>query len=142
MKAPSLKVVGAVCGGRLDAPASQRLRDAIARFDGRKLVIALQEWKKPRSIQQNAYWFAVLNEHVVPLFRATGSDWDDYKIHCHVMRKLGYEQTLICPDGSMERVRDESSNFTADQWEEYMHRARSLLAGYGIMVPEPNELTE
>ncbi len=140
MKAPTLKVVGAVCGGRLDAPASLRLRDALKRFDGQKIVIALSEWTKPRSVAQNAYWFAVLHEHAVPVFRSYGDAWTNWDIHEHVMEALGYQKVLKGKGGKLTVARLHSSDFSTRQWETFMEEARAHLAQeHGIALPLPGE---
>ena len=134
---------GKVSGGRLDPSAARLVADVVRRLDGKKVLLTLREWTKPRSSQQNRYWFGILGKYAVPEFRKTGSPWSEWTVHEHVMKALGYEEVLIDPQGKLYVSRMHSSEFTTEQWEVFMEEARAWFATeHGISLPLPNEEME
>ena len=134
---------GEVSGGRLDPAVAVLIGNALRRLDGRRVLLTLREWTKPRSLAQNAYWFAVLEKHAVPAFRDYGDNWTAWKVHEHVMEELGYQEVLTGKNGKLTVARKHSSEFTSKEWEEFMERARAHLAAeHGISLPLPKEKSE
>ena len=131
---------GQVSGGRLDPSVAALVGNALRRFDGKKVLLTLREWRKPRSNQQNAYWFGVLGRYAVPEFRKTGSPWSEWTLHEYVMGELGYEEVLTDPAGKLYVSRLHSSDFDTEQWEVFMEEGRAFLATeHQIYLPHANE---
>lgn len=126
--------------GKLPSGIAQTLTNHLKELAGKKATIELCEAKDKRSLQQNSYWFAMLDKYVVPVFREAGSNWSDFDIHEQIMKELGYEKAMVKPNGEIVAKRLHSSAFDTKQWEEFMERGRAHLAAeYGIFLPLPNE---
>ncbi len=126
--------------GTLTPDSRRTCANRIAMFPDKHIHIDIKEAKRTRSLDQNAYWFGMLNKYVVPKFREAGSNWSDWKLHCCLMHVLGYEEALVAPDGRIIASRMHSSEFDTKTWEEFMERARAYLATeYDIAVPLPHE---
>lgn len=107
---------------------------------GELVTIIIKPFEKKRSLQQNSYWFAMLDKYVVPVFREAGSNWSDFDIHEEIMKELGYEKAMVKPNGEIVAKRIHSKTFDTKQWEEFMERGRAHLATeYHIFLPLPNE---
>lgn len=126
--------------GKIPLGMKVTLSNIFPSYAGKKIKLSISESKEKRSLDQNAYWFGILDKHVVQPFRAAGSNWSNYKIHCHIMHELGYEDALVDPNGRVVASRLHSSEFNTAQWEEFMERARAYIASeYNIYLPLPNE---
>lgn len=126
--------------GKLPEVIKMALVGDLPKLASKKVKFSYGESKDKRSLNQNAYWFKMLDKYVVPAFREAGSNWSNYKLHCCLMQDLGYEEALVAPNGKIVASRLHSRDFTTTAWEEYMERARAHLATeYRIFVPLPNE---
>lgn len=126
--------------GKLPEGIKNTLARIIPTLAGKKVRLTLEEAKDKRSLQQNSYWFAMLDKYVVPVFREAGSNWSDFDIHEEIMKELGYEKAMVKPNGEIVAKRLHSSEFNTKAWEEFMERARAHLATeYDIFLPLPNE---
>lgn len=126
--------------GKLPVGIASTLTAQLKALAGKKCTIELAEAKDKRSLQQNSYWFAMLDKYVVPVFREAGSNWSDFDIHEEIMKELGYEKAFVKPNGEIVAKRIHSSSFDTKQWEEFMERGRAHLATeYKIFLPLPNE---
>jgi hypothetical protein len=138
MRAQSFE--GIISNGRLPRPVSQEIAGILRKLEGKKAAITIAQARKRRSLNQNAYWFGMLNKYAVPVFRDYGDNWDEFSVHEYVMGELGYVETLVKPGGALFKVRKSSRNFSTKEWEEFMERARAfLLVEHGISLPFPNE---
>jgi len=126
--------------GRLPEGIRQTLQRIIPTFAGKRMTLELREHKDKRSLAQNSYWFAMLDKYVTPVFRESGSNWDTFGIHEHIMRELGYTEVMVLPNGKISAQRLHSSDFSTEAWEEFMARGRAFVATeYQIFLPLPNE---
>lgn len=133
-----LEFIAEIKGGGIVPPLY--VRSFLRHCEGKQARIILGWELKKRSLDQNAYWFGVLDKHVVPVFRDYGDSWTAFKVHEYIMEELGYKEVLLDPQGKPFASRIHSSGFSTKQWEEFMERARALLAtDHGIYVPLPNE---
>ena len=127
--------------GKVSSPV---IRDDIAKaiqsLDGKLVDITIEPHKKKRSLNQNAYWFGILDKYAVPVFREYGDNWSSFSIHEYVMNELGYQEVLSDKKGRLFVTRKHSSKFTTKDWEEFMERARAYLASeHGVFIPLPGE---
>lgn len=112
----------------------------IKSFNGKKITIAISEWKKARSAKQNKYMFGIIGKYLLPVYRESGSDWDTFDIHECIMSELGYTDIIFDPKGKPHRKRKHSSDFNIMDMEEYLSRFRAYCsANLGIFIPLPNE---
>lgn len=136
----NLTIQSSVYQGKLSDYARQAIIQTLRSMEGREVEIVIK--KKTRSLKQNAYWFGILTKYVLPQFRDAGSNWSVFELHEMIMNELGYVDAKVAPNGKIYASRQHSSDFDTQIWEEFMERARALLAiDYGIYVPLPNEET-
>ncbi len=105
-------------------------------LDYETVHILVEKAKKPRSLSQNAKWFSMLQNYVLPQFREYGDNWSQFSIHEYLMRELGYEKVLTGPKGEMFVSRMHSSEFSTKEFGEFMERAAAYLAAeHGVNLP-------
>ncbi len=129
---------------------SNEINAAIAKLEGKKAKITIEEWVKPRSDKQNRYYFGV----VVPIIQAIcerGSDeiWSVDRTHEFIKREIWEmtevktyyrrdPQTLeLVPYKEIEASKSRTLN--AKQWEDMMTKTRAWAAEIGVDIPEPIE---
>ncbi len=133
-----LPIESEIIHGKLSDLARVRFINALKRFEGKTVEITVK--RKRRSLKQNAFWWTALDKYVVPIFRDAGGNWSSYKVHEMLMHELGYEDTLVKPDGTIYASRQSSTELDTVEWEEFMERARAhLMMEYGIFMPMPRE---
>lgn len=114
--------------------------DFINQFDGKKIVVKVKEWRKPRSAKQNQYMFGIISKYLVPVYRESGNDWDEFDVHESIMAELGYTTVIFDPKGKPHRKRMHSSDFNTMNMEEYLSRFRAYCSSnLGVFIPLPNE---
>ena len=116
------------CGAAINA--------ALKCFEGRWVTITIKARKRKRTTAQNALWFVLLQNHVVPVFRNTGANWSVWDVHERVVEELGYVAALPTPKGCVHRKRMHTSDFETPEFSEMIDRAiPHLLIEYGIDLP-------
>jgi len=126
--------------GKLPEGAKKALMHIVPQFADKRVTMTIDIYKDKRSNKQNAYWFTMLDMHVVPEIRALGSNVSSYKFHEWLVGELGYETAEMLPNGKVIAIREETSKFDKSKWEEFMERARAYLSTeMGIFIPLPNE---
>lgn len=127
-------------GSFTKAEDRDKLVDALASFAGNDVELSIQKQSKKRSSKQNAYWFSVLRNYVLPIWKDYDPDWELENVHEYMMLRLGYCKTVVAANGDNMTVRLSSSEFDTLPWEEFMQKARAYLAEeHQIMIPLPNE---
>ena len=137
---PKFKAVfhGEVREGVLD-----RLPDllrACRAVDGRKVVVTLEEAKKRRSNNQNAYMWGVVIPVITEMLRDFGNNVSPEETHeflkVHV-GKLIKEVTSM--DGKIRRIPGTTTTLSTLEMENYLEKCRAFAAENGCVVPLPNE---
>jgi len=118
-----------------------RIREAIASFNGKTVTLIIKVNNKERSVQQNRYYFGV----VVVIWRKLIQDeWGEFfsaqetheflKYNCNFLEKANRET------GEFVRVsKSTKENTTVDQ-EEFHERCRRLAMDiFSCEIPLPNE---
>lgn len=126
--------------GVLPEMLKDSIMDFVKQFGGKKIVVKIKEWRKPRSAKQNKYMFGIIGKYLVPVYREGGNDWDAFDIHECIMAELGYTTVVFDPKGRPYRKRMHSSDFNTMNMEEYLSRFRAYCsANLGVFIPLPNE---
>ena len=76
-------------GGKMPTGVLHRLMDAVARMDGKRLVLTLKEQKRQRSSNQNRYYFGVVVKQITRVFREVGNDMDEAEVHDYLKDEIG-----------------------------------------------------
>lgn len=120
--------------------ATRLLREFFDCNQGKVVRIVVSLFSRKRSLNQNDYYWKMLSDHVLPVYREAGADWDAMDIHECIMGELGYVEILFDPKGKPYRKRKESKKFTTMEMEDYLSRFRAYCStNLGVFVPLPNE---
>lgn len=126
--------------GQVPESLSQSILTFIRQYGGKKIVVKIKEWRKPRSAKQNKYMFGIIGKYLLPVYRENGNDWDVFDIHESIMAELGYTTVIFDPKGKPHRKRMHSSDFNTLDMEEYLSRFRAYCSSnLGVFIPLPNE---
>lgn len=121
--------------------ASRQLLDRnFPRFNGRMVKVTLEEAKKTRSSDQNAYYFGVVIPAVKAFFLENGSIVSPEYIHRFLKGNVGGMKKLVNnPDGTKGWDIDTSTKLTTAEWEDWMTAIRAWAAQFGLSIPMPGE---
>lgn len=128
-----------IFNGKLNPSILDRIRDAIAAFQGKTLVITVKVYKSKRSLKQNAYYWSVVVPAVTEFFREHGNYVDNNDVHEFLKLRVGKIAQNIVIDGEVFRSLGSTAKLTTTEFEDYQERIRAWAAGYGVMIPLPNE---
>ena len=136
-----MKFTATIHDGKISSLSTRKaIAKAIMGLDGELVDITIEKHKTKRSLNQNAYWFAMLDKYAVPVFRGYGDNWSSFSIHEYVMNDLGYQEVLADKKGRLFVTRKRSSDMKTGEFEEFLERARAYLATeHQIMIPLPRE---
>ena len=110
----------------------------IQSFDGKRVSVEIELFKRKRSYLQNAYYWGVVIEMLYATFRAVGDQFGREQVH-EMLRKEFLQRELIGPGGEVIGTYSESTaklstlefmNYIADiqQWASEK---------YGVVIPDP-----
>lgn len=104
------------------------------------LSIEIKEHKNQRSLNQNAYYWGVVVPAVRDLFIGNGDMLDAEEVHDYLKRNVGKLTRLIrAPDNSYQVIAASSAKTTTAEFENYLEQCRAWAAGWGVIIPLPNE---
>lgn len=130
-----------VAGGRLPEQTSLKVASVIRSLDGKQITISVQEHKRKRSNQANAYLWGVVYPAMVAAFREHGNmvDSDDVHTFCKLhVAKL--KQVLVTPDGEVLHTVGSTSRLSTAEFMDYVTAVKSWAKEVlGIDISEPNE---
>lgn len=129
-----------ITNGRLPGIIAQQIAHDIGNLDGRKVSITLKEYKRKRSLNQNNYYWGVVVQRVLVMFRENGNIVDAEQVHdflrAHVARMV---TPVVLPDGEVKNVLRSTASLTTAEFEDYMEQIRAWAAQFNMIIPQPNE---
>jgi len=113
---------------------------AVSNLNGKIIKITIEESKKKRSLNQNAYYFGVVVQAVLQMFIEAGNDVDDEEVHLFLKREVG-KLTKIITDkqGNKSTILQSTARLSTIEFEQYLERIRAWAAGLGVVIPLPRE---
>lgn len=130
-----------VAGGRLPEQTSIKVASVIRSLEGKQITISVQEHKRKRSNQANAYLWGVVYPAMVAAFREHGNmvDSEDVHLFCKLhVAKL--KQVIVTPDGEILHSVGSTAKLTTTEFMDYVTAVKAWAKEVlGIDVPEPNE---
>jgi hypothetical protein len=119
---------------KLDDPA--RWRGLIARFEGKRVSLAVTRHRVTRSVAQNKWYWAI----VVPIF----GEWSGYeKDEAHeVLKALFLRTRKVLPTGEEVEVPGSTAALDTAEFSSYCERVSRFLSGHGVYVPAAGEGVE
>lgn len=120
-----------------------RIKEAIAAFEGKEIELTIQRKRKVRSNPQNAFYWGV----VIPIVQdglkdATGEVRDLNSIHYQILLPLLAPQREIVniETGEVITERLTSSEMTTTEFSEYVMEIQAWGAEFlGVNIPNPGE---
>ena len=121
----------------------EQIKQAIASFEGKEIIISIDKSKKTRSSNQNSYYWGVC----IPLIQsglkdATGEFRSSENIHYNILLPLfSPSLEIINTDtGQILSERMSSSEMTTVQFMEYVMEIQKWASEFlNINIPDPNE---
>ena len=138
-----LDFTGTVRNGQLPPELSRVIRDLLRRLEGKKVRVSVQEHKRKRSCNQNAFYWAVVVPMVLEMFRGAGNDCDEELVHHYLKEHVGGLVSIVRdPSGTPKTVVGSTTALSTQEFEDYLERIRAWAAAFGVEIPLPRELNE
>lgn len=120
----------------------QQLRYYLSSFEGKEIVLTVKEFKKTRSLEQNAYYWCV----VVDLIgKHQGYMPNEYEERVHMVLRsmfLGKYVEIKTKEGVEKiRVAKSTTKLNTKEFEEYLSNIRQWASEYlNLYIPLPDEV--
>jgi hypothetical protein len=117
------------------------IKDAIATFEGKQIVIKIEKAKKKRSNPQNSYLWGV----VVPIVQNTLKEVGHTltKEQTHDLLKLKFLKEILIVDEStgetIERIKSTTELSTSQMMDYFAGIREWIFDFFGVTIPEPNQ---
>lgn len=140
MKKNKITVESVVRQGKLDQNISSHLSMCLRNMEGKRVRITLEEAKRRRSNNQNAYYWGVVIPIILAMFKDAGNDVDETEVHEYLKEHIGgLKHVMTTPDGIRKSVVTSSTKLTTQEFEDYMEKVRAWAAEFDLIIPLPNE---
>ena len=108
---------------------------------GKPIAVTVEEWKKPRTNQQNAFLWGVAYPAILEGGGEALKGWSRDDIHEYMTGEFGGWE--VREGFGRKRMRPvlRSSRMTKEQFSEYLDWLGAKCADMGIVIPEPYEPT-
>lgn len=137
----ALEFVCPVIDGRLPERDARRIGEAIRAFNGKRIVVAIKEMKRKRSLNQNNFYQGPFVEAVRLNLLECGYRVSHDDIHGGLRDAYAKNSfTIYLPDGTPFRVPPSTARMATLEFEDYLEEIRSDYATrFGWQLPFPNE---
>jgi len=128
--------------GRLRIVWARHFKEDVARLEGKRLTITIEQRRKKRSIEQNAYYWGVVVSMIQEGLREVG--YYMTKDEAHELVKFKFLRRKIQnKQGETIETLGSTTNMTTVQFEEYILAVKDWALEYlGVSIPDPNEQME
>lgn len=138
----SLTIRPNVHDGDLHPNAWRTLREEVAKYrDGTVVEITIKKAKKKRSLNQNAFMHGPFLQSMAAMFLEYGNEYDDAMVKAIFKKQFGEKVAVTLPDGTQDMVELSTAEYTTEQCENAMERARRRYAEFW-QLPYPNEVID
>ncbi|OWK42436.1 recombination protein NinB [Fimbriiglobus ruber] len=140
----ALEFVCPVVDGRLPERDARRIGDVIRKFDGRRIVISVEEVKKARSSQQNRYYWGCVVKLITDAFRDAGNMVNSDDVHDFLKAEVGrLSQVLVTVEGEVFRGPGSTAKLTTTEFSNYIEAVKAWAADrLDLKIPSPDEAFE
>ena len=129
-----------VTNGKLPRQTGQNIARLIAQMDGEHILITVAEQKRQRSNPQNRYYWGVVVAMVRQMFIDYGTPVSAEQVHEYLKMNVGKMiDMLIDPKGNPAPFLRTTTKLSTQEFEDYMEKIRAWAAGFGLIIPLPNE---
>jgi hypothetical protein len=127
--------------GKLTDGSRRIMANVIASMPGKRIKIAVSEWKESSSDKQRKYYFSVIVPAFIEHFAKQGKVFDKDQMHDSMMRAVGgFSNPYVNPfNGEPDAGRLSYNDLTTAQCEGYHTLCLKWGAENGFQIPMPNE---
>lgn len=112
---------GTVTGGRLPRELAEKIARVVRSLDGKRVCVKIEEAKRKRSLQANAYLWAGVYPPIVAAFRDYGNAVDAEDVHLYCKQHVAkLKRVLVTPDGEVLHTVGSTADFTPSQMADYI----------------------
>ncbi len=133
------QIVSFIDGGRLDVRARQQIKRLFSLLEGRRVRLTVEEVKRKRSNNQNAYYWGVVVPMVQELFKDAGTDAEAQDIHEFLKGYVGGMRKVVVVKGKPYTILQSTASLGTIEFEDYLEKIRAWAAGIGLQIPFPHE---
>lgn len=126
--------------GKLPQGVAKAISAILAASAGKAVRIVISPYKKRRSTNQNAYYWAVVIPPILAMFREAGNNVDAEDVHEFLKENVGkLRQVFVTPDGEVLSGTGSTARLTTMEMEVYLEKVRAWAAEFDLAIPLPNE---
>lgn len=117
------------------------IKDAIATFEGKQVVIKIEKFKKKRSTQQNRFYYGVIIPIVQNCLKEAGHIMTNESTHDLIKLKFLKETLFVNEDTGevIERIKS-TTELSTSQFMDLLAEINNFTFDYfGVLLPSPNE---
>lgn len=130
---------GVVKQGHMPPSVRMGIADALKRAEGKRVCIRLAEYRRRRTLSQNAFFHGPFLEAVTEMFNEAGNSLDPDTVKDMLKEMFGLKILVKMPDGVEKYVPKGTRNYTTIEIEDFMTKIRAWAANYDKELPFPNE---
>lgn len=125
--------------GRLkNRQAAKSLAKILSQFEGKEIDITVQRHRKPRSKEQNRYYWAIVGVARNAINEA-GNTLSAQEVHDYFRGEYLREEIHVGEGNLIERIKSTTELSTLEM-NEYIERIRQFCAEmFGVYIPDPEE---
>lgn len=130
-----------VANGRIPPKTAEQIAKVVRNADGKQIIITLAEVKRKRSNQQNAYYWGVVVQAVLEVFREAGNMVDADDVHLFLKLHVGkLAQVIVTPGGKVIKSLGSTAKLSTVEFSNYIERIRAwAMEVLDIDIPSPDE---
>ena len=117
------------------------IKDAIASFEGKQVVIKIEKFKKKRSTQQNRFYFGIVVPIVQNCLKEAGHIMTNESTHDLIKLKF-LKETLFVNETTgeiIERIKS-TTELSTSQFMDLLAEINNFTFEYfGVILPSPND---
>lgn len=117
------------------------IKDAIATFEGKQIVIKIEKFKKKRSTQQNRFYFGIILPIVQNCLKEAGHVMTNESTHDLIKLKFLKETLFVNEDTGevIERIKS-TTELSTSQFMDLLAEINNFTFEYfGVSLPSPND---
>lgn len=93
-----------------------------------------------RSLKQNAYLWGVVYATLKEFFLTQNDqNLDPDEIHEYCKMEFGYDKLIYMPNGRTKVIPKSTSDYSTQEFSDYVARIRAHFALFGLDIPEPEK---
>ena len=139
--ANKIQLYSKVTNNHLDSNCRESIIRYLRMLDGKPIKVTIEEVKRKRSTNQNAFYWAVFIPLIVNKFNEYGNNVDSEQVHEFLKDEVGkLSGNIFLPNGEMKRISGSSAELQTGKFEDYLEKIRVwALDILEISLPMPNE---